>query len=83
MFRAKITVTLKKSVMDPQGATVEHALSSLGYDGVGNVRMGKYIELDINLQDRDKAEEQVDEMCDKLLSNPVIEKYHVDLEELE
>jgi phosphoribosylformylglycinamidine synthase subunit PurS len=82
MYRAKIYVTLKKSVMDPQGSTVQHALESLGYEGVQNVRMGKYIELDIAKDDRDKAEEQVDEMCDKLLSNPVIEKYHFDLEEL-
>jgi phosphoribosylformylglycinamidine synthase len=82
MYRAKIVVTLKKSVMDPQGATVQHALESLGYEGVQNVRMGKYIELDIAKEDRDKAEEQVDEMCNKLLSNPVIEKYHFDLEEL-
>jgi phosphoribosylformylglycinamidine synthase len=82
MYRAKIVVTLKKSVMDPQGATVQHALESLGYEGVQNVRMGKYIELDIAKEDRDKAEEQVDEMCNKLLSNPVIEKYHFDLEEV-
>ena len=82
MYRVKIHVTLKKSVMDPQGATIQSALESLGYQGVQNVRMGKYLELDLAEKDRGKAEKQIDEMCDRLLSNPVIEKYTYDLEEL-
>jgi len=82
MYRAKINVTLKKSVMDPQGATVQHALESLGYTGVQNVRMGKYVELDVDSTDRARVEKQLNDMCGKLLSNPVIEKYHFDLEEV-
>jgi len=82
MYRVKIHVTLKKSVMDPQGATIQSALESLGYQGVQNVRMGKYVELDLAQKDRGGAEKQIDEMCDRLLSNPVIEKYAYDLEEL-
>ena len=64
MYRVKIHVTLKKSVMDPQGATIQSALESLGYQGVQNVRMGKYLELDLAQKDRGKAEKQIDEMCD-------------------
>jgi len=82
MFRAKITVTLKKSVMDPQGSAVQHALESLGYPDTENVRMGKFIELDVRQSDRDKAEKEVDEMCSRLLSNPVIENYRFELEAL-
>ncbi|OGS36062.1 MAG: phosphoribosylformylglycinamidine synthase subunit PurS [Elusimicrobia bacterium RIFOXYB2_FULL_49_7] len=82
MYRAKIHVTLKKSVMDPQGATIRTALESMGYNGIHNVRMGKYLELDIDRPERKDAEKEVDEMCDRLLSNPVIEKYTYELEAL-
>jgi phosphoribosylformylglycinamidine synthase len=82
MYRAKIYISLKKSVMDPQGATVQHALETLGYEGVENVRMGKYVEMDIFKEKREDAEKQVDEMCDKLLANPVIEKYSFEMEVL-
>ena len=82
MYRAKIYINLKKSVMDPQGTTVQHALETLGYEGIDNVRMGKYVEMDISKEKREAAEKQVDEMCDKLLSNPVIEKYTFEMEEL-
>ena len=82
MYRAKIFVSLKKSVMDPQGTTVQNALESLGYEGVENVRMGKFLELDISKEKREDAEKQVDEMCDRLLANPVIENYSFEMEKL-
>ena len=82
MFRAKIYITLKKSVMDPQGETIRHALQSMGFGGVDRVRMGKFLEVDLAENDRSAAERQADEMCGKLLSNPVIERYHFELEEL-
>ncbi|OGJ93719.1 MAG: phosphoribosylformylglycinamidine synthase [Candidatus Raymondbacteria bacterium RifOxyC12_full_50_8] len=82
MYRAKVVVTLKKSVMDPQGATIRSALESLGYSGVDNVRMGKFLEIDIAETTRDKAEKKLDDMCGRLLSNPVIENYTFEMEEL-
>jgi phosphoribosylformylglycinamidine synthase len=82
MYRARIFVTLKKSVMDPQGATVGRALESMGYEGVENVRIGKFLEMDVQKNSREEAEKQVDEMCDRLLSNPVIEKYTFEMEAL-
>jgi phosphoribosylformylglycinamidine synthase subunit PurS len=77
---ARITVTLKNSVLDPQGVAVKNALSSLGYDSVGDVRMGKYLEVRLDEADPKKAEKQLQEMCDKLLANPVIEEYHYDIQ---
>jgi phosphoribosylformylglycinamidine synthase subunit PurS len=78
MTRAKIRVTLKPTVLDAQGAVVEHALHALGYEDVRQVRMGKYIELD--LADGAASEAQVREMCDRLLANPIIESYAIELE---
>ena len=80
-MKAKIHVTLKNGVLDPQGKAVEHALGSLGFDGVDNVRQGKYIELDINETDAAKAKEKAEAMCEKLLANTVIENYSVDIAE--
>ena len=82
MYRARIFVTLKKSVMDPQGAAVGRALESLGYEGVDNVRIGKFMEMDVKKASREEAEKQVDEMCHRLLANPVIEKYTFEMEAL-
>jgi len=82
MFRAKVYVTLKKSVMDPQGETIRSALGSLGYEGIDKVRIGKFLEVDVARSTRQEAEGQVDEMCSRLLSNPVIEQYRFELEEL-
>jgi phosphoribosylformylglycinamidine synthase subunit PurS len=78
--KAKITVTPKKAVLDPQGKTVQDALAHMGYKGVKAVHVGKYLE--IELQDGDKAayQKQIDEACHKLLSNPVIEDYHFTIE---
>jgi phosphoribosylformylglycinamidine synthase PurS subunit len=75
--KAHIHVTLKNGVLDPQGKAVEHALESLGFDGVDNVRQGKFIELNLTETDPDKAEAKANDMCEKLLANTVIENYSV------
>ncbi len=79
-MKAKVHVTLKPGVLDPQGKAVHHALEALGFTGVGGVRQGKYIELDIAETDAAKAKAQVEEMCRKLLANTVIENFAIDLE---
>ena len=76
-MRAQVIVTLKPSVLDPQGEAVQHALGSLGYDGVRSVRVGKHIELDLDDGDAAEAEKRIGEMADQLLANPVIERYEV------
>jgi phosphoribosylformylglycinamidine synthase subunit PurS len=75
MFEARIHVTLKKSVLDPQGDTVRSALASLGFQGVADCRIGKFMVVRLNEREMVKARAQVDEMCRKLLANPVIEDY--------
>lgn len=82
MYLARVYVTLKPTVNDPQGLTIRGALHSLGFGEVESVRAGKYLEMRIDAADRKKAEEQVAEMCRKLLANPVIEDYRYELEEL-
>ena len=79
MLKARVHVTLKSGVLDPQGEAVRHALGSLGFDGVGEVRMGKVIEIDLADADQDSARARVDEMCRKLLANTVIENYRVEI----
>ena len=79
-MKAFIKVTLKTGVLDPQGKAIEHALSGLGFDGVDEVRQGKYIELDLADMDRAAALVVVTEMCEKLLANTVIENYAIELE---
>ncbi|MDR4947873.1 phosphoribosylformylglycinamidine synthase subunit PurS [Neobacillus cucumis] len=79
MFRATVYVTLRESVLDPQGNAVQDSLHSLGYDEVGEVRIGKYMELEINSEDQNKAEQRVKDMCEKLLANTVIEDYRFDV----
>ncbi len=79
-MKALVYVTLKSGVLDPQGKAIEHTLGSLGFDGVNDVRQGKFIELTLTETDADKARAQVDEMCKKLLANTVIENYQIDLE---
>jgi len=81
MYQAKINVTLKKSVLDPQGQTVLQALSTLGFREAKDLRAGKFFELQLEASDRKKAEARVREMCDKLLINPVIEEYSFELTE--
>jgi len=81
MFKAIINVTLKKSVLDPQGKTVLHALSTLGFKDAKDLRVGKYFELVLDAKDAKSAGQQVCRMCDQLLTNPVIEDYSYKLEE--
>ena len=81
-LRARVEVTLRSGIRDPQGQTIEAALSSLGYDGVANVRVGKHITFDVD-GPRQEAERKVRELCEKLLANPVIEDYVFRLEESE
>jgi phosphoribosylformylglycinamidine synthase len=78
-MKARVTVMLKKGVLDPQGEAVRHALGSLGFQGVSGVRQGKVIELDLAQTDAAKAEADVKAMCEKLLANTVIESYRVEL----
>ena len=82
MYLAKIYVTLKATVNDPQGQTVLGSLRNLGYASVADVRAGKYLELRVDAPDRAQAQAQVAEMCHKLLANPVIEDFRYDLEEV-
>jgi phosphoribosylformylglycinamidine synthase len=76
MAKARVIVTLKKTIMDAQGQTIEKALHNLGYAGVSNLRMGKFIELEVD----GTAAGQLDEMCQKLLANPIIEDYRIEVE---
>jgi phosphoribosylformylglycinamidine synthase len=78
-MKVRVHVTLKPGVLDPQGAAVRHSLGALGFDGVEKVRQGKVIELDMAETDATKAEAQVNEMCEKLLANTVIENYAVEI----
>jgi phosphoribosylformylglycinamidine synthase len=80
MYLARVYVTLKPTVNDPQGLTIKGALHSLGFAGVDSVRAGKYIEIRIDAEERGIAEAQVTEMCRKLLANPVIEDFRYELE---
>ena len=79
-MKAKIHVTLKQGILDPQGKAIEHALDSLGFTHAANVRVGKYMELDLNQTDRAKAEAEVKAMCEKLLANTIIEEYRYELQ---
>ncbi|HKL55824.1 MAG TPA: phosphoribosylformylglycinamidine synthase subunit PurS [Roseovarius sp.] len=78
-MKARVHVMLKSGVLDPQGEAVRHALGSLGFEGVEGVRQGKVIEIDLAETDAAKAEAVVNEMCEKLLANTVIESYSVEL----
>ena len=78
-MKARITVTLKNGVLDPQGKAIEHALSGHGFDGVGQVRQGKVFDIELTATDKAKAESDLKAMCDKLLANTVIENYAVEV----
>lgn len=80
-MRVRIFVSLKPGVLDPQGKAIERSLHSLGYAEVEDVRMGKYLELNMEAGSRETATARVQEMCDKLLANPVIEDYRFELQE--
>lgn len=78
-MKARVKVTLKTGVLDPQGKAIEGALSSLGFAGVEHVRQGKYFEIDLDQSDAAKAKTEIDDMCRKLLANTVIENYEIEL----
>ena len=78
-MKARVHVTLKPGVLDPQGKAIAQALGRLGFDGVADVRQGKFIEIELAEADQDKARETVDAMCAKLLANTVIEDYAIEL----
>ena len=78
-MKAKVYVTLKKSVLDPQGKAVEHALSTMGFNEVKGVRMGKYIELELDGTDKVKAEQKIKTICEKMLANTVIEDFKYEI----
>ena len=78
-MKAKVHITLKNGVLDPQGKAVQHALTTLGFAGVKEVRQGKFIELDLAETDKDKARASVEQMCRTLLANSVIENFQVEL----
>lgn len=78
-MRAKIFISLKSGVLDPQGKAIERSLHSLGYNEVLSVRAGKYIEIEIEAASREAAEVRIREFCDKLLANPVIEDYRFEI----
>ena len=79
MTTAKITITLKPGLLDVQGKTVKSALETLGFKGIGEVRMGKYVEVELAQRVGPAARREVERMCKKLLANPVIERYHVEV----
>ena len=78
-MKARVDITLKTGVLDPQGKAIQHALGSLGFGGVEGVRQGKVIELDLAETDPAKAEATLKEMCEKLLANTVIENYRIEV----
>ena len=80
-MKARIHITLKNGVLDPQGKAIANALAALGFVGIGEVRQGKYIEIELDQTDADAARGQVDDMCRKLLANRVIENYWIDLDD--
>jgi phosphoribosylformylglycinamidine synthase len=79
-MKARVFVTLKPSVFDPQGKTIADALHSLGYSGVGDVRQGKFFELELAASSSEQARQLASEVADKVLANPVIESYRVEVE---
>ncbi len=79
MINARVTVTLKNGVLDPQGKAIEGALGALGFEGIDHVRQGKVFDLQIDTADKAKAEAEVKAMCEKLLANTVIENYTISL----
>jgi phosphoribosylformylglycinamidine synthase len=79
-MKARVFVTLKPSVFDPQGRTIAEALHSMGYAGVGDVRQGKYFELEVDAGSAEKARALASEVADRVLANPVIESYRIEIE---
>ena len=79
-MKARIIITPKKAVVDPQGKTVQSALAHMGYTGIGAVHVGKYLEVELAGPDKETARQLLDEACHKFLSNPIIEDYHLEIE---
>ena len=79
-MKAKIIITPKKAVLDPQGKTVQSALEHMGYAGIQAVHVGKYLEVELSGADKESARKQMDEACHRFLSNPVIEDYELQVE---
>ena len=79
-MKAKIIIRPKKAVLDPQGKTVQNALEHMGYQGIGAVHVGKYLEIELDTSDKDAARQRLNEACHKFLSNPLIEDYKLELE---
>lgn len=79
MIKAKIFVTLKEGILDPQGRAVQQSLRTLGFSSVDDVRIGKFLEVDVQETEKSSAEAQIKSMCEKLLANPVIENYRYEL----
>jgi phosphoribosylformylglycinamidine synthase len=82
LYKAKIKVTLRKSILDPQGKAVEHSIQSLGYKNVKDTRIGKFIELEIDSKSESDAKKITDELCSKLLANPIMEDYEFEITSL-
>jgi phosphoribosylformylglycinamidine synthase len=80
MYKAKVNITLRKSILDPKGKAAHHALQNLGMNGVQSVRIGKFIELDIDAPTKEEAYKQAEESCTKLLANEVMEDYQIHIE---
>ena len=76
-MKISVIITLKKDVLDPQGKVIHQALDGMGFDGINEVRQGKYFEIDVNIEDEKKAKSKVEEMCKQLLANLVIEDYKI------
>lgn len=83
MYKATIQITLRPSILDPEGKTVEQSLHQLGYSNVSHVRIGKYIELEVDTDTEEKARETVDSVCSKLLANPIMEDYTFSLSKVQ
>ncbi len=79
VYKAKIFVTLRENILDVQGKAIEHALNSLEFNNFSNVRIGKYIQLSVTAQNDGQAEEMVKIACDKLIANPIIENYNIEI----
>jgi len=80
-MKARVHITLKSGVLDPQGKAIGMALNDLGFDQVGDVRQGKFLEIDLDESDPQKAKSDLEAMCEKLLANTVIENYRIDLDD--
>lgn len=79
MYKARVRVTLRPSILDPKGKAAEHALHQLGMDSLSHVRIGKYMEMDVEASSHETAREQVEQACRKLLANEVMEDFHVEI----